>query len=78
MSANSLGDKVETFLTRDFFVSSELLTDAGLSSLSCVFQYASETVASSTDAIIAAANFEREPNIAKNLRPAFRFAAFLI
>ncbi len=77
MSANSLGDKVETFFTVDFSVVSELLIDAGLSCLSCVFQYANETVPSSADAITAAASFEREPNIAKNLRPAFRFAAFL-
>ena len=77
MSANSLEDKVETFFTEGLLVSSELLTETGVSCLSCVFQYASETVPSSADAITAAANLERELNIAKNLQPAFRFAAFL-
>jgi len=77
MSANWLRDIVETFFTVDFFVASGLLIDAGAGCLSCVFQYASETVPSSADAITATANFEREPNIAKKLRPAFRFAAFL-
>ena len=67
----------ETFFTEGFLVASELVLDTGVSCLSRVFQYASETVPSSADAITAAANLERELNIAKNPQPAFRFAAFL-